>query len=104
MAPFVDNNNIVVTESWRMVIYRLKSKLALMLVVLGLLGGCASFHFRTDNWGIGLSEMAQDGARIDCQTHIVYTEYRDCIARVNKNYDDWRSQQMRSEKNTKPEK
>ena len=76
-----------------MVTCRFKSRPAAMLIVLGLLGGCAD---------IDLTDMGQGRAQIECQAHRDNTEYRDCIARANKNYDDWRSQ--RSEKDSKPEK
>lgn len=75
-----------------------------MLVILGLISGCTGLHIRTDNWGEGLSEMAQDKARGDCRVYTGYTEYRDCIAKVNKNYEDWRSQQGRPEENAAPKK
>jgi hypothetical protein len=82
-------------EFWRMVIFRLKIVPASMLVVLGLLGGCADS-------GFDLSGIGQDRACAECQAHRDNTEYRDCIARVNKDYDDLRSQ--RSEKDNKTEK
>lgn len=80
-----------------MIVYRLKCGRASMLVVLGffpgLLGGCA---------GIDLSDMGQGRAQIECQAHRDNTEYRDCIARVNKNYDEWRWQ--RSKEDSKNQK
>lgn len=76
-----------------MVIFRLKIMPALMPVVLGLLGGCAGFD---------LSDMGQGRAQLECQSHRDNTEYRDCIARVNREYDELRLQ--RSEKGRKTEK
>ena len=70
-----------------MTIFRIISRPASMLVVLGLLGGCADMD---------LTGMGQERARSECQVHRDNTEYRDCIARVNKDYDELRSQ--RSEK------
>lgn len=78
-----------------MVTCRFKSRPASMLVVLGLLSGCADS-------GIDLTGMGQNRARSECQAHLDNTEYRDCMARVNKSYDDLRSE--RSEKDNKAEK
>jgi hypothetical protein len=78
-----------------MVIFRLNIVTAAMLVVFSLLGGCADS-------GIDLTGMGQDRAQAECQAHRDNTEYRDCIARVNKEYDDLRSQ--RAGKDSKNEK
>lgn len=82
-ATGILQSTVFVNGGWGVATYRFKNRPASMLVVLGLLGGCAD---------IDLTDMGQGRAQIECQTRRDNTEYRDCMARVNKSYDDLRSQ------------
>lgn len=70
---------------------------ALALIICTALPGCADLRFRgvSDNL---LTDMGQQKAKNDCLVYKDQTQYRDCVARVNKDYEELKARQKAEEK------
>ena len=64
----------------------------LALTLCTALPGCAELRFRgvSDNL---LTDMGQQKAKNDCLVYKDQTQYRDCVARVNKDYEELKARQ-----------